>query len=64
MKSTKRRALKLIINRDRRDYPDNNPKEIEAYIIRKYKCSVYLARQLAKELIEDDETDKYKKTNF
>jgi hypothetical protein len=63
MKSTKRRSIKLIINRDRRDFPED-PKEIEAYIRKRFKCSVYLAKKLTQELIEDDLNDTYRKTNF
>lgn len=54
MKSTKRNVIKMTMRKSRRDFSEHIPKAVEKYIRTTFKCSVYLAKQISKELIEED----------
>ena len=54
MSSTKKSVIKITMRKSRRDFSEYVPKAIEKYIQNRFKCSVYLAKSITKELIEED----------
>ena len=53
MISTKRRTIVAAMQRNKKDYSDFIPKALEDHIKIKFKCSLYLARLCAQDLISD-----------
>lgn len=51
MISTKRRTIVDAMQRNKKDYSDFIPKALEDHIKAKFKCSLYLARLCAQDLI-------------
>jgi hypothetical protein len=52
MISHKRRTIVTALMLDNKDYSEFIPKALESYIKSKYKCSLYLARLCAQDLIQ------------
>lgn len=55
MKSTKYRTIMESMKKDNKHVFDFIPKVVEEYVKKKYKCSSYLAKQVAKDLTQKDE---------
>lgn len=53
MISTKRRTIVDAMQRNKKDYSDFIPKALENHIKVKFKCSLYLARLCAQDLISE-----------
>lgn len=51
MISTKRRTIVDAMQKNKKDYSDFIPKALENHIRVKFKCSLYLARLCAQDLI-------------
>lgn len=53
MISTKRRTIVDAMQRKKKDYSDFIPKALEDHIKVKFKCSLYLARLCAQDIISN-----------